>query len=140
MQCYTAEWLNSGYGLNQRMNCIDMIEFKGTYFNESDKESRVVLVQFDGALLHIWHLSDPFYRLLSSDAFHVGYVRFNRMHRIKLPNGGRILTDDDAAISLLRKRNRVWVDRLLKNSMLIRGIAALLLTVVVFAGACMVLN
>ena len=83
------------------MNFMDMIEFKGTYSNESDNESHVVLVQFDGVLLHIWHLSDPFYRLLSSDVFHLGYIRMRKMHRIKLPNGGRILTDDDAAISLL---------------------------------------
>lgn len=116
----------------------EMIEFKGTYSNESDSKSHVVLVQFDGALLHIWHLSDPFYRLLSSDVFHVGYARLNKMHRIKLLNGGRILTDDDAAISLLRKQHRAWLGRLLKNSMLIRGIAALLLSLAVFAGAWMV--
>jgi hypothetical protein len=117
-----------------------MIEFKGTYSNESGNESHVVLVQFDGALLHIWHLSDPFYRLLTSDAFHVSYKRLNRTHRISLPNGGRILTDDGAAISLLRKRHRAWVDRLLTNSMLIRSIAALLLSLAVFAGAWTVLN
>ena len=121
---------------------MEMIEFKGTYSNESDRESHVVLVQFDGTLLHIWHLSDPFYRLLSSDVFHLGFARWNKMHRIKLPNGGRILTDDDTAISLLRKRHGhvVWIHRLLKNSMLLRSIAALLLSFVVFAGAWMVLN
>jgi hypothetical protein len=122
------------------MNCKQMIEFNGTYSNESDDKSHVVLVQFDGALLHIWHLSDPFYRLLSSDAFHLGYVRMNRMHRIKLPNGGRILTDDDAAISLLRKRHGDRLQRLLKNSRSLRIIAALLLTFAVFAGAWMFLD
>lgn len=132
--------MNSGGKLHQQMNCMEMIEFKGTYLNESDNKSHVVLVQFDGVLLHIWHLSDPFYRLLSSDVFHIGYARPNRMHRIKLPGGGRILTDDDAAISMLRKRHGAWGHRLLNNSMLIRSIAALLLCFVVFAGAWMVLD
>lgn len=119
---------------------MEMIEFKGTYSNESDNESHVVLVQFDGVLLHIWHLSDPFYRLVSSDVFHLGYARLDRKHRIKLPNGGRILTDDDAAISLLRKRHGTWINRMPKNNMLLRSIAALLLSFVVCAGAWMVLN
>lgn len=117
-----------------------MIEFKGTYSDGSDDESRVVLVQFDGVLLHIWHLSDPFYRLLSCEVFRLGYARMNRMHRIKLPNGGRILTDDDAAISLLRKRYGDGLRHLLKNRMLLRSIAALLLSFLVFAGAWMVLD
>jgi hypothetical protein len=132
--------MNSGCALNQQMNCMEMIEFEGTYRNESGDESHVVLVQYDGVLLHIWHISDPFYRLLSSEVFHLGYERLNRMHRIKLPNGGRILTDDDAAISLLRKRHRDRSPGMLKNSLLLRGIAALLLSFVVFAGAWMVLN
>jgi hypothetical protein len=119
---------------------MEMIEFKGTYRNESDNESHVVLVQYDGALLHIWHISDPFYRLLSSEVFHLGYARLNRMHRIKLPNGGRILTDDDAAISLLRKRHKHRLHHLLNNSMLLRSIAALLLSFMVFAGAWMILT
>jgi hypothetical protein len=117
-----------------------MIEFKGIYSNESNKESNVVLVQFDGVMLHIWHLSDPFYKLLSSDVFHLSYSRLNRKHRIKLPNGGCILTDDDTAISLLKKRYR-RINHLLKNKMLYRSIAALLLGFVVIAGgAWMVLN
>jgi hypothetical protein len=132
--------MNNGCALNQQMNCMEMIEFEGTYRNESGDESHVVLVQYDGAVLHIWHISDPFYRLLSSEVFHLGYERLNRMHRIKLPNGGRILTDDDAAISLLRKRHRDRPHGMLKNSLLLRGIAALLLSFVVFAGAWMVLN
>jgi hypothetical protein len=119
---------------------MEMIEFKGTYRNESDNESHVVLVQYDGVLLHIWHISDPFYRLLSSEVFRLGYARLNRMHRIKLPNGGRILTDDDAAISMLKKRHRDRSHGLLENSLVLRGIAALLLSLVVFAGAWMVLN
>lgn len=117
-----------------------MIEFKGTYSNESDSKSHAVLVQFDGVLLHIWHLSDPFYRLLSSDEFNLGYARLNRMHRIKLPSGGCVLTDDDAAISLLRKHHRAWAHRLLKNSILLRSIAALLLSLAVLAGTLMLVN
>jgi hypothetical protein len=120
---------------------MEMIEFKGTYSNESNNESHVVLVQFDGVMLHIWHLSDPFFRLLSSDVFHLGYTRLNRKYRIKLPNGGSILTDDDTAISLLGKRCWTWRNRLLKNNMLYRGIAALLLGFLVMArGVWMVLN
>jgi hypothetical protein len=119
---------------------MEMIEFKGTYSNESDDTSHVVLVQYDGLLLHIWHLSDPFHQILSSDMFHLGYTRMNKMHRIKLPNRGYVLTDDDAAISVLRKRHVARSHRSLKNSMLLCGIAVLLLGFAVFTGAWMVLN
>jgi hypothetical protein len=62
------------------------------------------------------------------------------MHRIKLPNGGRILTDDDAAMSLLRKRHRKWMHRLLDDGMLIRVTVALLLGLVVLSGVWWVLD
>ncbi len=115
-----------------------MIEFKGTYSHESNGESHMVLVQFDGVLLHIWHLADPFYRLLSIDVFHLGYSRFRRMHRIKLPNGGRIVTDDDAAVTLLRKRHRQWKHRLQDRGTWIFGGVALLLTLVALTGGWLI--
>lgn len=71
-----------------------MIEFKGTYFQSSKAEPIVVLVQFDGVLLHVWHLSDPFHRLFSSDEFQISGLFGKTRHAIKLPNGGRVETDD----------------------------------------------
>jgi len=78
-----------------------MIEFKGKYCQRANEKSVVVLVQFDGVLLHVWHLPDPFYRILSSDAFQVA-ASFTRGQRcIKLSNGDRILTNDAPALDSL---------------------------------------
>jgi hypothetical protein len=75
-----------------------MIEFKGLYFQSAGAEAVSVLVQFDEVLLHVWRLSDPFYRLLSSDVFHVAPSFSKGPHAIKLPDGSRITTDDSEAI------------------------------------------
>lgn len=115
-----------------------MIEFKGTYSHESNDGSQMVLVQFDGVLLHIWHLTDPFYRLLSSDVFHFGYSRIKRMHHIKLPNGGRVETDDDVAVTLLKKRHRQGKHRLQNLDMWFFSALAFLLTLVALTGGWLV--
>ena len=83
-----------------------MIEFKGAYSNKATKESKSVLVQFDGILLHIWQRSDPFCRLLTSDVFTLPPVLGKRKRYIKLPNGGKIETDDLEAFSLLHASKR----------------------------------
>lgn len=71
-----------------------MIEFKGKYFQFPKAKPVSVLVQFDGVLLHVWHLPDPFYRLFTSDDFHITNALGKPNHIIKLPNGGRVETDD----------------------------------------------
>ena len=78
-----------------------MIEFKGSYFQSSRSKPTPVLVQFDSVLLHVWHLSDPFYRLFSSDVFHISKSLTKKCRHIKLPNGGRIITDDLKSLALL---------------------------------------
>lgn len=71
-----------------------MIEFRGTYSPKSDGKAMMVLVQFDGVLLHVWHQSDPFYRILSCDAFQVASSLMKGQRCVKLSNGDRIWTDD----------------------------------------------
>lgn len=83
-----------------------MIQFKGAYFNRATKESKAVLVQFDGVLLHIWQLTDPFCRLLTSDVFSLQPAFGKRKRYIKLPNGGKIETDDIIAFSSLTASRR----------------------------------
>ena len=79
-----------------------VIEFQGAYFRKSKCNPQAVLVQFDGVLLHVWHLSDPFHRLLTSDVFHLPKVFGRRRQHIKLPNGGRIETEDMSALGRLQ--------------------------------------
>jgi len=83
-----------------------MIEFKGTYFQQVKSGAMDVLVQYDGVLLHVWHLADPFYRLISSDVFHVAGSAFKPRHIIKLPNGGRIVTDNGQAVDMLQQQHQ----------------------------------
>ncbi|RJQ68462.1 MAG: hypothetical protein C4519_22965 [Desulfobacteraceae bacterium] len=84
-----------------------MIEFKGTYHQYAKADSVVVLVQFDGVILHVWHLSEPFHRLVSSDEFHLSRTNLaGSRHSIKLPNGGRIKTDDRHAFELLSQTQK----------------------------------
>ena len=78
-----------------------MIEFRGTYCNKSNDKSLMVLVQFDGVLLHVWHQSDPFYRILSCDVFQIASSLVKGQRCIKLLNGDRILTDDIPAADTL---------------------------------------
>ena len=85
---------------------LKMIEFKGTYVQKVKSSDIDVLVQYDGVLLHVWHLTDPFYRLISSDVFHIGSANFRSNQIIKLPNGGIIKTDNHHAVDLLMQRHR----------------------------------
>jgi hypothetical protein len=117
-----------------------MIEFKGTYSHESSADSRSVLVQFDGVLLHIWHLSDPFYRLLTSDVFHLSCKQFGGNHRIKLPNGGFIETEDHDAMILLRNKYHPLMHRLIDKRLMAQGIVAILLTLFVVGSIWIMLN
>lgn len=78
-----------------------MIEFRGTYYPLTKSDSTAVLIQYDGVLLHIWHLADPFHRLFSSDEFHISKSVAKKRHLIKLPNGGRVETDDRQSFDLL---------------------------------------
>ena len=117
-----------------------MIEFEGTYSHESSAESHSVLVQFDGVLLHIWHLSDPFYRLLTSDVFHLSCKQFGGNHRIKLPNGGLIETEDHDAVTLLRKKYHPLMNRLLDKRLITHGIVAILLMLFIVGSIWIVLN
>ena len=78
-----------------------MIEFKGSFYQQSKVDPIGVLVQFDGIILHVWHLSEPFYRLLSSAEFRISPSFSNGCCAIKLPNGDRVETSDSQAINLL---------------------------------------
>jgi hypothetical protein len=83
-----------------------MIEFKGTYYHHNSA-SKPVLVQYDGALLHIWQTADPFCKLLKSDVFHLQPEIGKGRRCIKLPNGYRIETNDvDAFRSLDASRRQ----------------------------------
>jgi len=111
-----------------------MIEFRGTYCQKSNAKSAVVLVQFDGVLLHVWHQSDPFYRILSCDAFQIATSLIKGQRCIKLSNGDRILTDDiSAANSLAEHDSRLdnaasslskstWVVAMLSTALVILAI------------------
>ncbi len=88
-----------------RLEVIHMIEFKGAYCRRPAEKSIAVTVQFDGVLLHVWHLSDPFCRLLSSDVFQLSAFPGKNRRCIKLPHGGRIETDDLNALAMLQKRH-----------------------------------
>lgn len=79
-----------------------MIEFKGKYSIKSTGEFKSVLVQFDGVLLHVWQLANPFCRLLTSDVFKLQTSIGNKYY-IKLPDGTKIVTDDLNGFDLLRK-------------------------------------
>jgi hypothetical protein len=83
-----------------------MIEFKGAYYKTNNTASQSVLVQFDGVLLHVWHLSDPFHRIFASDVFRVHYSFARHRRFIKLPNGGKIESDDTNALIQLRTSSR----------------------------------
>lgn len=94
---------------------IAMIEFKGSYYQSLDAKPTPVLVQFDSVLLHVWHLSDPFYRLFSSDVFHISKSLRNKCRHIKLPNGGRITTDDLTSLTLLHQQKDALSNMTMSN-------------------------
>lgn len=79
-----------------------MIECKGAYYRTKTSPSQAVLVQFDGVLLHVWHMSDPFHRILASDVFSVQKAIGKSRYYIKLPNGGKIETDNFSAVISLK--------------------------------------
>jgi hypothetical protein len=83
-----------------------MIEFKGFYFRPDNIKALSVLVQFDGTFLHVWHLSDPFYRLISSDDFYVVSNRSDGKGIIKVSNGIRIESDDQRMLSQLKTKSQ----------------------------------
>lgn len=116
-----------------------MIEFNGTYRHESSNDSQAVLVQFDGVLLHIWHVADPFYRLLSSDVFQLDFSRLSGACRIKLPNGGHVETHDQDAFIRLQDNYHPMMYPSISKRTLIQGIFALLLGLAIVAAAWVVL-
>ena len=87
-----------------------MIEFKGAYYRKTDNEPKSVLVQFDGVLLHVWHMSNPFYRLVSSDVFRLPASIRRGKRFIKLPNGDRIETDNLDALITIQSNRRCQID------------------------------
>lgn len=78
-----------------------MIEFKGKYYQYGKSNFVDALIQYDGVLLHVWHLSEPFHRLFSSDEFHLDRSIFRNATILKLPNGGRVETEDNQALEQL---------------------------------------
>jgi hypothetical protein len=81
-----------------------MIEFKGTYHLISQADPVTVLVQYDGMILHVWHVSEPFHRLTLSDEFQISNRFISRSRSaIKLPNGSCIKTDDQGALEQLSR-------------------------------------
>ncbi len=116
-----------------------MIEFKGAFYKNKTMPSQSVLVQFDGVLLHIWHLSNPFHRIFSSDVFDLPIAMGRKKRYIRLPNGGKIVTDDLQAIQLLQsncrprlsaKIHRIFPHRQSIQVFLVLGV---ILTVFIFA-------
>jgi hypothetical protein len=83
-----------------------MIEFKGAFYKSKTSPSQLVLVQFDGVLMHIWNISSPFHRILSSDVFRLPFTLGRQRRWVKLPNGCRVETDDIQALDLLKSRCR----------------------------------
>ena len=86
-----------------------MIECKGAYHRTKTSPAQRVLVQFDGVMLHVWHMSDPFYRILASDVFRVQRAIGKGQYYIKLPNGGTIETDDADAVFSLKSCNQSFM-------------------------------
>jgi hypothetical protein len=72
-------------------------------FQLAGSESTLVLIQYDGVILHVWHLAEPFHRLAFSDVFKISSSFSKKQHTIKLPNGGKIDSMDQTAMALLCK-------------------------------------
>ena len=71
-----------------------MIEFKGSYYQADNRKVLPVLIQFDGTYLHVWHLADPFYRLISSDDFTIMPGPGGRAGSIRVSSSICVETDD----------------------------------------------
>ena len=78
-----------------------MIEFSGSYFEFPSSKALSVLVQFDGAELHVWHAPEPLFRIAACNSFRVSGKKGARHRSITLPNGARIETDDRIAEKLV---------------------------------------
>ena len=113
-----------------------MIEFKGAFYKNKTMPSQSVLVQFDGVLLHIWHLSNPFHRILSSDVFDLPSSMGRKTRYIKLPNGGRIVTDDLQALQLLQSNCRPRLSTKISGVLPNRQGIQILLTAAVILTLC----
>ena len=79
-----------------------MIELKGIYHNSINKNPLSVLVQYDGQLLHVWHLTDPFYRLRSGSRFSIKPKNKKSEKVIKFPDGASIETENTDALESLQ--------------------------------------
>lgn len=82
-----------------------MIELNGFYYqNDNNNESIPVLAQFDGRLLHIWHVSDPFYRVRTSKKFRICVSKNGSCERIRFQDGARLETDN---LEILEQLNTI---------------------------------
>lgn len=81
-----------------------MIELKGIYYNDSKHSPVAVLVQFDGQVLHVWHLTDPFFRLRSSSRFVIKHIKKKAEKIIKFPDGAYIESENVEALDMLTQK------------------------------------
>ncbi len=116
-----------------------MIEFNGEYKKKGNNLPMPVLIQYDGVLLHVWHISEPFYRLFSSDVFQVNQPFFSKQC-IKLPIGGRLETENIEAIRLIENlqncqtsRNHSLVHRKTRFMVTLTSLLIILSAVLLFA-------
>ena len=119
---------------------VAMIEFKGAYFNKTTNESKSVLVQFDGVLLHVWQITDPFCRLLTSDVFTLSAPLRKAKRSIKLPNGGRIETSDIKAFITLQSNCQANLNNYANRLLSQRRLLWLVCGFALLAGTLLLLN
>lgn len=81
-----------------------MIELKGIYYNKIEHDPMAVLVQYDGRLLHVWHLTDPFYRLRSGSRFAIKSKQKTEAKVIQFSDGAHIETDNIEALNTLMEK------------------------------------
>ena len=79
-----------------------MIEFKGSCRPIVSRKTLPVLIQFDGTFMHVWHLGDPFYRLISSDDFTILPSSDRRMRIIRAAHGLCVETKDSHELQQLK--------------------------------------
>jgi hypothetical protein len=79
-----------------------MIEINGFYYKKAQNNKTIpVLVQFDGRLLHVWHLSDPFYRVRTSKEFRICSSKNEALKMIRFQDGACIETDNHEILDRL---------------------------------------